>query len=222
MNDFWDQWPWVIRGAEDDPNPNPDGDDPDGDDPDDPDGTDGDDPDGDDGDKGETKSKEDFDALQKALAAERRTTKRLARENTRLKATKETKEAEKDESVEEAKQREQAATARAEKLAAGLLKRDIDTAIKEAARDLKFLDVEDALNGVDRSAIVFDQDDDDPTDIDIDEDTVKAAVKALATRKPHFLNRGTDDGDPTGSSFGGTRKKKQADEEALRAHYPSL
>lgn len=222
MNDFWNQWPGVILGAEgDEEGPNksdpPEGeDDDDEDDPDNPDGNE----DGDDSDK--DKSAEDLAAVQKALDAERRVTKRLERENRRLKATKDNKEAEKNETLEETQQREAAATARAEKLAAGLLKRDIDTAIKEAARDLKFIDVEDALNGVDRSKIVFDQDDEDPTDIDIDEDTVKAAVKALATKKPHFLNKGTDDGEATGSQFGGSRKPKKTSDDALREIYPSL
>jgi hypothetical protein len=222
MNDFWSQWPGVILGAEgEDPKP---GENPEEDpeDPEDPEG-DPDDKGEADADKPEGKSAADFAALQKALSAERRLNTKLTRENSKLAATKETKEAEKDETIEEAKQKELAATQRAEKLAAGLLKRDIDTAIKEAARDLKFLDVEDALNGVDRSKIVADQDDDDPTDIEIDEDTVKAAVKALATRKPHFLNSGTDDGEATGSQFGGSKRRTKADEEAaLREYYPSL
>lgn len=222
MNDFWNQWPGVILGAEgdeDDPNKSdpPEGEeDEDEDDPDNPDGNEGED----ESDKG--KSAEDLAAIQRALDAERRITKRQERELKRLRAAQGAKETEKNETLEETQQREQAANARAEKLAAGLLKRDIDTAIKEAARELKFIDVEDALNGVDRSKIVFDQDDEDPTDIDIDEDTVKAAVKALATKKPHFLNKGTDDGEATGSQFGGSRKPKKTSDEALKELYPSL
>lgn len=218
MNDFWNQWPWVIRGAEGEADDPPAEDDPD--DPDDPDEEE-DDPEAE-ADKAEAKSKEDFAAVQKALEAERRIVKRLERENRRYKATQDAKTTEKDESLEATQREAQAAQAKAEKLAAGLLTRDINAAIAEAARELKFLDVEDALNGVDRSKIVSDQDDEDPTDIDIDIDSVKSAVKALATRKPHFLNKGTDDGEATGSQFGGSRKKKQQDEEALRDLYPSL
>lgn len=218
MNDFWNQWPRVIQGAEgeaDDPPAEEENDDPD-----DPDA--GDNPEEQEENGDDDKAKADLAAVQKALEAERRITKRLDRENRRLKATQEAKKEEKDESLEATQQEAQLAKAKAEKLAAGLLRRDVDAAIKDAARELKFLDVEDALNGVDRSKIVFDQDDEDPTDIDIDLDTVKIAVKALATRKPHFLNKGTDDGDATGSPFGGSRKKKQDDEATLREYYPSL
>jgi hypothetical protein len=222
MNDFWNQWPGVILGAEgDEDNTNGSSEETEGEEDEDNSGEESGDESTND-DKPSGKSAEDFAALQKALDASRRITKKQDRELARLRASKETKETEKDESVEEAKQRELAATQRAEKLAAGLLKRDIDTAIKEAARDLKFIDVEDALNGVDRSTIVHDQDDEDPTDIDIDIDTVKAAVKKLATSKPHFLNKGTDDGEATGSQFGGSRKSKKSSDEALRELYPSL
>jgi hypothetical protein len=218
MNDFWNQWPGVILGAEGEADEVTDetAEEPD---------EESDEPDEetvDEADKPAAKTAADFAALQKTLDAERRITKKQDRELRSLRASKESKDAEKDETIEDTKARELAATARAEKLAAGLLKRDIDTAIKEAARDLKFIDVEDALNGVERSAIVFDQDDEDPTDIDIDIDTVKAAVKKLATSKPHFLNRGTDDGEATGSQFGGSRKTKKQGEEALRELYPSL
>lgn len=222
MNDFWNLWPEVIFGREGDDGADDSSNEDGGDEDEDDSGEESGDESTDDTNKDADKSKDDIAELQKALAAERRVTKKLERENRRLAASKETKDAEKDESLEETKQSEQAAIARAEKLAAGLLKRDIDSAIKEAARELKFLDVEDALNLVDRSKIVADQDDEDPTDIDIDEDSVKAAVKALAARKPHFLNKGTDDGEATGSQFGGSRKAKKQSEDAFKELYPSL
>ena len=52
--------------------------------------------------------------------------------------------------------------------------------------------------------------------------SLKAAVKALAARKPHFISRGTNDGDPTGSGMGGTKKAKKTSQEQMRELYPSL
>jgi len=218
MHDFWNQWPGVILGAEGEPEPKTDPDPKeDLEDPDDPE------------DKGEgegegttDKSKEDFEAVQKALDAERRITKRQERELKRLRITQETGKEEKQEDLERTRQESEAVKAQNQKLAAGLLTRDVDAAIREAAKDAKFIDPEDAVNGVDRSKIVAEQDDEDPTDIFVDETTVQAAVKALATKKSHFIRSGTDDGDATGSPFGGSKKKKQQDEEALRELYPSL
>ncbi|AVR56909.1 scaffolding protein [Microbacterium phage Triscuit] len=173
-------------------------------------------------DKGKDPEK-DIAALQKALNAERRLAKKLDRENRKLKAGK-TEESEQEQAdLETERNRSREATQKAEKLAAGLLQRDLNAAIEKAARAAGFLDPDDAIAGVDRTKIDFDQDDEDPTDIDIDEDTVKAAVKALATKKPHYLTRGTEDGDATGSPFGGSRKKgKKTDADTYRELYPSL
>ncbi|WNO27789.1 scaffolding protein [Microbacterium phage Huwbert] len=176
-----------------------------------------------DADKDKASKDKDLAALQKALAAERRNNKKLDRENRKLKAGK-TEESEQEQAdLETERNRSREATQKAEKLAAGLLQRDLNAAIEKAARAAGFLDPDDAIAGVDRTKIDFDQDDEDPTDIDIDEDTVKAAVKALATKKPHYLTRGTEDGDATGSPFGGSRKKgKKTDADTYRELYPSL
>jgi hypothetical protein len=88
---------------------------------------------------------------------------------------------------------------------------------------MKFLDADDAIAGVDRSLIDADQDDEDPTDILVNEETVRAAVKALAARKPHFIRTGTEDGEPTGSPFGGRKGgSKKSSEDTLRDLYPAL
>lgn len=217
-HDYWNQWPEVILGADGENDGDQEGSDDDGDDDDEDDSND----DSDQDQQNKPPSAEDVAKLQEALAKERRLNKRLARDNTRFKNAQGTKQQQDLDELEQTKAREAEATTRAEKLAAGLLKRDIDTAIKEAARELKFLDVTDAIDGVDRSAIVFDQDDEDPTDIDIDLATVQAAVKKLSTKKPHFISRGTDDGEPSGSGFGGTKKTKKTTEDALKELYPSL
>lgn len=222
-DDFWNLWPRVIlfREGEEGDGGNSSEENSEDEDPDD----EGD-PENSNDDSPKTasgKTDKDFEELQNALAKERRANKVKERQLRAATVTKTTKEAEENETLEDAKKREAASNSKVEKLAAGILKRDIDSKIRQAARDLKFIDVEDAVNGVDRSAIVFDQDDEDPSDVDVDEDTVKAVVKALSVKKPHFINRGTSDGDPTGNPHGGSRrKKKQTDEEELMEHYPSL
>jgi hypothetical protein len=224
-DDFWSLWPGVILGREGDEdadNGNSQGDE----DPDNGDGTDGNSSDSSNQEQTQTegteKTAEDFAKLEKALAAERRNNKKLERENRRLSSTSTQKAEEENQDIEAERQKSQAAQAKAEKLAAGLLRRDIDNAIRQAARSLKFIDEEDAVAGVHREDIIADQDDEDPTDIEVDLDSVTRAVKALAAKKPHFLNRGTDDGEPTGSARGGSRKPKPTTEEQLREHYPAL
>lgn len=160
--------------------------------------------------------------LKAALEAER---KRAAAAEKRAKAAEKEKAdrelAEKSD-LEQAQVREQKAAERAEKLAAGLLQRDLNGAIRTAATNAGFIDPSDAIDGVERANLVYSQDDDDPSDITIDQKTVEAAVKALATKKPHFIKSGTDDGDATGSQFGGSRKKKTTTDDELRKKYPAL
>ena len=225
MHDFWNDWPRVIRGHEDTGADNSQSNEDPNIDDEDPDNASGDPSNQEQSDNTGSggKTAEDFANLEKALQAERRNNKRLDREVRRLQAAQGQKQETENEDIEAERQKSQAAQARAEKLAAGLLRRDIDSAIREAARELKFIDVEDAIAGVDRSAIIADQDDEDPTDIDVDNDSVLKAVKALAAKKSHFIRKGTDDGEPTGNPNGGSRKRNKATaEEAYRAHYPSL
>ena len=160
--------------------------------------------------------------LKAALEAER---KRAAAAEKRAKAAEKEKAdrelAEKSD-LEQSQVREQRATERAEKLANGLLQRDLNDAIRTAAVAAGFIDPSDAIDGVERAKLVYEQDGEDPTNITIDQKTVEAAVKALATKKPHFIKSGTDDGDPTGSQFGGSRKKKTTTDDELRKKYPAL
>jgi hypothetical protein len=215
---FWSLWPGVILGAEGDEDQN-EGDGSDEDEEEEEEESDSDA----DADKDKKPKEDDIAKLQKALNAERRAAKRLERENKRLKAGKTQEDQQEQADLETERNKSREAMQKAEKLASGLLQRDLNSAIEKAARELGFLDPDDAIAGVDRTKIDFDQDDEDPTDIDIDLDTVKLAVKALATKKPHYLTRGTDDGEATGSSFGGSKKgKKKNEEEALRELYPGL
>lgn len=136
-----------------------------------------------------------------------------------LREKQEREDAEKTE-IDQHKDKAEKAMTKVELLAATLLKRDLDSAIRAAAKD--FIDPDDALNGIDRSKLVFEQDEDDPTDITIDLKSIEREVKNLATKKPHFLNKGTDDGEPTGGQFGGSSRKKKTSDEALKEKYPSL
>lgn len=160
--------------------------------------------------------------LKNALAAER---KRADALDKKLKAEAKAKDArelaEKSE-LEQQQIKAKQAEERAEKLSNGFLQRTLNDAIRQAAKDLKFIDPTDAIEGVDRSGITYEQDSDDPSDVQIDEATVVAAVKALAKRKAHFIRTGTDDGEPTGSAMGGSRKKKSTTEDELRSKYPAL
>lgn len=162
--------------------------------------------------------------LKSALATERANNKRIARELRQAQKAKDERELAEKSEVEQATAKATQAEEKATKLAQGLLKRDIDSAIEKAARDAGFIDIDDALSGVDRSKITWEQDDDDPSDIEIDFATVKAEVKGLASRKKHLIRSGTEDGQPTGSTFGGggKRKKGKLDDDALKERYPSL
>lgn len=221
MDDFWNLFPQVIFGREGDEGADESGDE--GDNDDDEGDPAGDENTNDDANKSDKSGDNDIEALKKALAAERRQNKKNARALAQAQAQNASKEQTDNEDLEETKKKLIASTEKTQKLASGLLKRTLDSAIKDAARDLKFIDVEDAVAGVDRSLIEFDQDDEDPSDIDLDVDSVVAAVKKLAAKKAHFIARGTDDNSPSGSPMGGSRKRSKVNEEdELRSIYPNL
>jgi hypothetical protein len=162
--------------------------------------------------------------LKSALAAERaraEAAEKKLKAQAKAKADAELKE---KSELERAQLETQAEKDRNAKLAAGLLRRDLDSAIAKAARDAKFIDPDDAIAGVDRSALTYSQDEEDPTQITIETSTIETAVKALARKKPHFIQSGTDDGEPTGGQFGrsGKGKKKKTTEESYMEKYPVL
>jgi hypothetical protein len=189
----------------------------------------GDNPPGDNDDDGDNLTpdeiaKGDTAALLKALQEERAEKKRLARDlKTRTKAEEDKKLLEQGEVVK-LKADLDARDARLKALAGNYLKDKMDSAIREEARRLKFIDVSDALGGVDRSQITVEQDEDNPADVVIDETTLKKAMKTLADNKKHLIQSGTEDGKPTGEGFGGSGKSKDKNskEEELRKLYPNL
>lgn len=112
---------------------------------------------------------------------------------------------------------------RTDSLGSGYARSELNRAIEREAEKLEFIDTDDALQGVDRTQIEVEQDPEDPTKVVIDEASLKKAVKALADKKKHLLKtRGTDDGEPTGSSFGGGKRKSTGDKSAeMRKLYPN-
>lgn len=159
--------------------------------------------------------------LKSALQKERARANRLEKEaKARAKADEARALAEKSE-IEQAQIKLQQAEDRAARLSTGYVNTAIERAIEKAASE--FIDPDDAIQGVDRKAITFEQDDEDPSIVKVDAKSVKAAVDALAKKKSHLLKAGTNDGEPTGGQFGGSgSKKKSTTEDELRAKYPSL
>lgn len=160
--------------------------------------------------------------LKRALEAERRENKANKKELARLAKAEEDRALADKTEVEQATIRAERATERANKIAAGLVTRDLNDAIKAAAEKLNFIDTSDALEGVDRKELTVEQDEEDPTNITIDLKQIERLVKDLATKKPHFLTRGTDDGEPSGSQFGNKQQKKKSSADAYKDAYPSL
>lgn len=216
LKDIKELLPLVVIGAEDDDH----GDEGDGN---------GDEDAGGDNDAKNNPSEEHDDAddpkvrgLKNALVTERARADKLAKElKRRDKAKADAALAEQSE-LEQANTKLQAAQDRVSKLAAGYLQSQLNSAIRSAAEKAKFIDSEDAIAGVDRSKLVFEQDEDDPSVVTIDIKSIQDAVKALATKKPHFIQSGTDDGEPTGGKFGGNSKRKATTEDELRKKYSAL
>ena len=179
-------------------------------------------------DKGDNKSAAELEAIRLALANERKVSSTKEKELKALRAQLSKKDREgMDEAelikadLEAAQQEAEANKTKAEKLAKGYLEREIRSAIIAEAARQKFIDTEDAISGVGWDLLTFSQDEEDPTVVTVDASTVAKAVKALATRKPHFINKGTDDGNATGSAFGGSRKGNQKEVD-FHQLYPNL
>ena len=158
--------------------------------------------------------------LKSALAKERRAAKAEKRRADALQREKEDRDLATKTEVEQAKIREQRATEKLTKLAEGFKRSAIDNAIRAAAKN--FIDPEDAVAGVDRKSITSEQDKDDPSDVSVDTKSVERAVKELAAKKAHYLKTGTDDGEPTGGQFGGSKRKQGTPDEVYKDRYPSL
>lgn len=173
---------------------------------------------------------EDVSGLKSALQKERDDRKALEKELKKYQKAEQDKELANKSEVEQATTKARQAEEKAAKLAAGFRKTAVNSAILKAASAAKFLDPSDALRPEVLEAIGVEQDEDDPSQVTVDEKSVIAAVKALANSKKHYVASG--DGSTqrqaakakSGSSFGGASNNGNltADEQALAARYPAL
>lgn len=171
---------------------------------------------------------DDTSALKKALEEERkgrREERKLRRKAEReARAALEGREAgEEQKNLEETQQKLQSAEQKTQRLAARLLSKERDDAIVAEARRLGFIDPTDALTDDIRRAVDVDQDPEDPSDIEVDQDSVKAAVKALAARKKHLVGA-PGGGAPSGNKFrkNGNPPAPKTEEALMKDIYPSL
>jgi hypothetical protein len=167
---------------------------------------------GDDDDKGEDDDKDDVEALKRALREERQARRKAERDARR--ATKKKAATKEDKDLNATKEQLEVERGKTTALAAKLLNQSRDAAILVEARKLGFIDETDALLDTVRAEVDFDQDDDDPSDIDIVAESVTDAVKSLADKKPHLVGKNSNgsSNQRSGSRMG---KKGSADEGKL-------
>lgn len=159
-------------------------------------------------------------ALKKALDVERANAKAATKRADALQKAQDDRDLASKSEAEQAQIRAERAEAKVTKAAEGLLRVALNSAIKKSAAN--FIDPEDAISGVDLSKINWTQDEEDPSEIEIDTKSVEIQVKALAAKKPHYLNKGTEDGQPSGSQFGGSKRQNKSNDDKYRSTYPSL
>jgi hypothetical protein len=181
---------------------------------------------GQEGESGKPPTQEDINNLKTALRSERqqrREAQRQLKAATRQQSKKKEEDDASNQEAEALRQQVAESDARTAKLAQTLVTTAIDNAIVKAATSQKFRDVDDALTGINRSEIDWEQDEDDPSNVKVDADTVKDAVAALAKTKPYLLQTAAED-DASGSSFGGGKKKNNQGltDDVLRERYPAL
>lgn len=167
--------------------------------------------------------KKNIAGLKKALREERLARKKAERELRKLKPPKKTPPPPKDDDEDkdgESNSDSNKDDARVIALASKLKKSAIDTAILSFGDGFK--SSEELLALVNRSEIDVDQDEEDPSEIDVDLETVEAAVKALAKKSPHLM-KGRGTGSKSGSKFGGKNSRNsKASDEQLKKKYSAL
>jgi hypothetical protein len=175
--------------------------------------------------EGEESKGENVEGLKSALRKERIQRRNAEKELKKLHRGASQKDEQDTKDVAKANARAQSAEAKSEKLAAKLRDRAVDSEILIAATKMKFADVDDAIALLDRDDIDVEQNDDDPSDVQVDRDSIEEALKVLVKKKPHLLRVESEGGsDRSGGKFGGRRdgSKGDPDEEALKELYPAL
>lgn len=169
------------------------------------------------------------EGLKSALEKERAERKKLEKDLKALQKSEQARaDAEKSE-IQRATDSEKATAAKVEKLAAGFRSNAVESAILRAAATAKFRDPSDALRPEIIAAVGVEQDEDDPSKVEIDEATVTEAIKKLAKDRPHYVGT-TETKTPkpkSGSSFAGTGNGRQGTQDdpekaALLTKFPAL
>lgn len=175
--------------------------------------------------KKDSYTEDDVTGLKSALDKERRERKardKELKELRKLKKEKEDADLAKKGDAEREKTRADKAEEKLSKLAPAFKRDKVERAILAEAGRQHFIDPSDALTLYSEIADEVEQDEDDPSQVTIDEKMIARKVKELASRKKHLVGSGTPDGQKTGSSFnsrtdgGGTTKDE---EERLRQQY---
>lgn len=170
----------------------------------------------------EKEKSENTDGLKSALRRERAERKRLDKEAKAMKARLDELDSKEKSESDLAKETASKAESKAQKLAERLRVTAVDNAIIKLGGKLKFRDIDDALKLVNRDNIDVEQDEDDPSDIQIDDASVETALKELAKKKPHLIIA-EGQGEASGSKFGGGRKsQKELDDETLKENYKAF
>lgn len=208
----------IITGREDDEDKDKDDDKSDDDQDNDEDDKDDE---GDKDSKGEGTPEERMAALEQALERERKLRRTAERDARKAKKTAKAPE-QKASDDDETKKRLAASETRTAQLAQGFLDNKVEAAVLVEARKQGFIDPTDALIRDVLKEIDADQNDEDPTDVEVDEDSVVDAVKALARKKQHLVGKGTSTVKSGGKFRGKGGEDKGSDEAALIANYPSL
>lgn len=174
----------------------------------------------------------DTAGLKSALRKERIARRTAERERNTLKKAQEERDNASKSETERATASATSATAQAVKLASSLKTNATNLEIIKAARgDLAFADIDDALALIDRNDLDVEQDEEDPSQVRVDSDSIKNALKALLKRKPHLKAAMADEGDEgteghtaTGGKVGsrGTRDTGKLAAERLKELYPQL
>jgi hypothetical protein len=195
------------------------------------DSEDGDEEDGDD----EEEEEDPYEGLRSALSKERKL-HRVERRN-RIKAERELESArsqlaagtnKESEAITELQTKLDEERSQTASLAKKFSTQAVNGAIKTAAEKLGFIDPEDAL--VVARNIEVDQDDEDPTQVEVDEALVLSEVKALAKKKPHLVGEKKTEKTTkvkSGTSARRTNQRrtkstKSTKERELMSRYPSL
>lgn len=167
---------------------------------------------------------EDPDGLKSALARERRDRKALEKELKTFRTARQAAEdAEKGDVDRLTAERDRAAD-KAIKLAAGFKTSAVEAAIIAAAGKAKFRDPSDAIRPDIIALVGVEQDEDDPTQVTIDEASLATAIQNLAKNKPHWIGTEEKKKPKSGSSYGGAGSGSDKDDAnaALKARYPAL